>query len=391
MPKEEKKAVHNDIDDLPEEEPLEEFDESDPSEVLNIDLPKPKDGEAGDGSADEEEEDESPAARVAGDAVEAEDVSESAEEPAEHAEAEEEGQQPASDEPFEMVIKIPQPDGLTREVIVHSEEEAQIVQGLLNRYDETRGQLAPLQKRYVETVEALTRAQGAMTQPGQGGVQVAPAAQPTGAVPDQTEAMLNVIPQVVQAYTPVVDRIKSALPEDHEIRDFIEMNPAVASILAAIWDGQVGLQTSDAMNRAKAGEQAFKGHVDSLMTGVIKADEANADLADPEVREQFEAYLVSLGPYDPNTQTYDPDPVRVALMRDDGRWIAERWKDFQSRRFLGGMNPSSEKKTPTKQPSGKDVNRRRAMDAGGGSRSGSGGRSSGRGISQEVKDVLFID
>lgn len=375
--------VHNDLDDLPAEEPAEEFDEESPSDVLGIDIAKPKT----EAKADElEEVDERPGedvlAAVADEVAEEADETETKEEeegdePAEEVSAD--ADEPDADEDGEEELRTVrfERDGEVVELAVNA-KEAELLEGYMRGAETTRGQYAHLQDKYLEAIQ---------TAPAQ------PAAAP--ATPPPAEAanarlnqMMGQLPQVVEAYAPVVSHIRDALPEEHQLREFIEDNPVVATIIASIVDGQASSQAEAAVSQAERASSQFRNHVDGLVSNIIQADEANAILGDSDVRDQFDTYLVSLGPIGADGH-HDPTPIRQALAQDDGRWIGERWADFQLRAALSGAKPAGGEKPPKKRPS--DEARRRAIDPGGGSRSGGRPKPKGSVFAKEVSDVLGAD
>lgn len=384
MPDDEKatKKTHNDIDDLPPEETPQEFDDESPSDVLGIDVPEPK----GKAKADSPQEpDERPGddvlAAVAAEAAEDAGEDQVADEEEGSAEEPEEGQAadetvPDADEPEPIREVTFERDG-EMVTLRLPESEAKVIEGFKSAAETTRDKYAHLQDKYLEVI------QDAPAKPPERAAETAtPEADPNA----RLNQMMGAIPQVVQAYAPVVDHVKSALPEDNELREFIEDQPVVAAILAAMWDGQTDLAAQSVQNRAERAENAFRNHVDGLIDGIINADKANAVLADSDVRDQFDAYLVTLGPIGDNGQ-HDPTPVRAALMKDDGRWLNARWSDFQLRAALAGAKPAEgDTAPPTKTPT-TDTARRRAIDAGG-SRSGSRPQSRKAPYSKEVSDVL---
>jgi hypothetical protein len=384
--KEAAKKTHNDLDDLPPEEPAEEYDEESASDVLGIDVPKPK----GEAKADAlEEPDERPgedvlaavAAEAAADAGEDEvtdEGEEDADEPDEGVSEEPETPDPDEPEP-RRVVKFER-DGEVVELDV-TETEAQVLESIQSAAETTRDKYAHLQGKYLEAIQApeITPAEAARPTPRQ-----TPAEDGTA----RLNQMMGAIPQVIEAYAPVVKHVAGSLPEDNELREFIEDQPVVAAILAAMWDGQNDLQAQGAQTRAERGEAAFKNHVDGLITNIINSEDAGEALADAEVRDKFDEYLVTLGPIGADGR-HDPTPVRATLMRDDGTWLNERWSDFQLRAALAGAKPAGGGDTtppPTTTPT--DAARRRAIDPGGGSRSGSRPQSKKAPFSKEVSDVL---
>lgn len=374
------KKVHNDLDDLPADEPAQEIDEESPSDVLGIDIGK------GEGKAKAEESlepDERP-----GEEVLAAVADEAAKEAGEtEAEEEEEGDEtaegitadadePGADEdgaPEMRTVKFER-DGEMVELTVPA-QEADALEGYMRAAETTRGQYAHLQDKYLEVVK---------TTPAQ------PAATPTAPAPaEQANARLNqmmgAIPQVVEAYTPIVEHVKDSLPEEHQLREFIEDNPVVATILAAMWDGQEVTQRQARVTEVERYENQFRNHVDGLINNIIQSDEANAILADTDVRDQFDKYLVSLGPIGADGN-HDPVPIRQAVASDNGTWLGERWADFRMRAALSGAKPAGGDTPPKKKPNS-DEARRRAIDPGS---ARSGGRPQGRKkpFSKDVSDVL---
>ena len=374
--------VHNDLDDLPADEPAEEFDEESPSDVLGIDIAKPK----AEAKADElEEVDERPGEDVL-EAVAAETAEEAdepeikeeveGEEPAEEVSAD--ADEPDADEGGEEEIRTVtfERDGEVVEVTVTA-KEADLLEGYMRGAETTRGQYAHLQDKYLEVIQSA---------PAQ------PAATPATPAPEAANARLNQmmgqLPQVIEAYAPVVSHIRDSLPEENQLREFIEDNPVVATIIASIVDGQANTQAEAAASQAERAQNQFRNHVDGLVSNIIKADEANSILGDSDVREQFDTYLVSLGPIGPDGH-HDPTPIRQALAQDDGRWIGERWADFQLRAALSGVKPAGGDAPPKKRS--KDEARRRAIDPVGGSRSGGRPKAKGSVFAKEVSDVLGAD
>lgn len=372
-------TVHNDIDEIPAEETAEEFDDESPSDVLGIDIGKP----GGEAKADTPEEpDERPGEDVL--AAVAEEAAQEDDETA--TEEEEEGDdtaegisvdadEPGADEdgePEMRTVKFER-DGELMELTVPV-KEADALEGYFQAANTTRGQYAHLQDKYLEVVQA---------RPAQ------PAETPGKPTPDQATTRLNQmmgnIPQVVEAYTPVVEHVRDSLPEEHQLREFIEDNPVVATILAAMWDGQEATQAQARVTQAERYENQFKGHVDGLLSNIIQSDEANAILADADVRDQFDNYLVSLGPLGADGNP-DPAPIRQVIAQDDGRWLGARWDDFRMRAALSGAKPAGGD-TPPKTGSKADQDRRRAIDPGS---ARSGGRPKGQKavFAKEVSDVL---
>lgn len=378
--KEAAKKVHNDLDDLPAEEIAQEIDEESPSDVLGIDIGK---GEKAAKADEPPEPDERP-----GEEVLAAVADEAAKDAGEiETEEEEEGDdtaegisadadEPGADEdgePEMRTVKFER-DGEMVELTVPA-KEADALEGYMQAADTTRGQYAHLQDKYLEVVQAG---------PAQ------PAVAPTAPAPaEQANARLNqmmgAIPQVVEAYTPIVEHVKNSLPEEHQLREFIEDNPVVATILAAMWDGQEVTQRQGAAAQAERHQNQFRNHVDGLINNIIQSDEANAILADSDVREQFDQYLVSLGPIGADG-THDPMPIRQAVAQDNGTWLGERWADFRMRAALSGAKPAGGDTPPKKKPTN-DEARRRAIDPGS---ARSGGRPQGRTkpFSKDVSDVL---
>jgi hypothetical protein len=371
------KKVHNDIDELPADETAEEFDDESPSDVLGIDVGKP---EAKAKAGDSEEPDERPGEEVLA-AVAAEAAKEADEPEIEEEEADEEGvsadaDEPGADEDEEVEYRDVEfeRDGEVKTVRVTA-QEADILEGFIKGADTTRGQYAHLQDKYLEVIH------GAPAQPAVAADTPAPAE----AANARLNQMVGQIPQVVEAYTPIVNHIRDSLPEEHQLREFIEDNPMMATIIASVVDGQANAQAQARVNQNERFERQFKTHVDGLVNQIIQSDDANEVLGDSDVRDKFDAYLVSLGPIGTDGN-HDPTPIRQTLAQDDGRWLAERWNDFQLRAALSGAKPVGGEKPPKKRPTDKD--RRRAIDPSGGSRSGSRSRGRKEVFSSEVTDVL---
>ena len=396
MAKKKAPRTHNDIDDLPPDEPAQDFDDESPSDVLGIDLPskEPVEGKKAASAepkpTDRPEPDERPGQdvleAVAAEAAEGDerpdDDTTGDDEPDEGAAADDDSPDADDDaEPQMRTVKFER-NGEMIELTV-PESEAKFLESYISASDVTRDKYATLQAKYTEAIKG-TPAQDQATAAAQN----QPSQAPAEAANARLNQMMGVIPQVVEAYKPVLDRMRDSLPEENEIRVFIEDNPAIAAILAAMWDGQTDLQTQGARQQAERAQTAFRDHVDGLINQIIQSDEANTKLADPDVRDEFDAYLVSLGPRTADG-TYDPTPVRAALMRDDGSWLAERWRDFMLRTALKGAKPTGgEKDAPRR--STDDVSRRRAIDPGS-ARSGSRPNARKSRFSKEVSDVLGAD
>jgi hypothetical protein len=374
--------VHNDIDDLPAEESAQEFDSESPSDVLGIDTGK-GDKEA---KADEPPEpDERPGQEVldavAGEAAQEGDepetkVEEEGDERTEEVSAD--ADEPGADEDVEEYRDVRfERDGEVVNLRVTA-KEAELLEGYMRGAETTRGQYAHLQDKYLEVI------QGAPAQPAEPAARTVPAE----AANARLNMMMGAIPQVVETYTPIVNKVRDSLPEEHQLREFIEDNPVVATILAAMWDGQVDSQMQAQVSQAERQQNQFQNHVNGLVNNIIQAEEANSILADSDVRDQFDEYLVSLGPVGADGRP-DPMPIRQTLARDDGRWLGERWQDFKLRAALSGAKPAGGDTPPQKRPA--DEARRRAIDPGSGSRTGS--RTQGRKAvySSEVSDVLGAD
>jgi hypothetical protein len=374
--------THNDIADLPPDEPAQDFDEESPADVLGIDVGESK----GTAKAKPKDEiDERPGQdvldEVAKEAAEddgGEEKDEGADEPTPD---EGDSAEPVSAGADEQRRRIKfERDGEIVELEV-TEQEAKVLEGYMRAAETTRDKYAHLQGKYLEAI------QGATTTPpgGAPGQTAAPQRQANA----RLEQMMGTIPRVIEAYTPVIEHVKGALPEDNELREFIEDQPVIAAILAAMWDGQTELAAIGAETKAERAQSAFRNHVDGLVNNIIQSDPANEVLADQNVRDQFDAYLVTLGPIGRDGQ-HDPTPVRAALMQDDGRWLAARWGDFQLRAALAGAKPDGGGPPPPSK-SRADESRRRAIDPGGSSRSGSRPKASNTVFSREVMDVLTPD
>ena len=387
------KKTHNDIDDLPPEETPQEFDEESPADVLGIDMPDAKEGNRRTKAKAEEphpedrpEPDERPgddvlravAEEAARDADTVDDVTDKDEEPDEDVSAEPEPSD--ADEPEEEQLRTVrfERDGEVVELTV-PESQAKVLEGYMAAADTTRDKYSHLQGKYLEAIKGSPPA----AQPSA----PAPAPTPEAQADARLNQMMGAIPQVVEAYAPVVKKVRDALPEENELREFIEDQPVIAAILAAMWDGQSDLAAQGALTRAERAQSAFRNHVDGLINNIIKSDEANSPLADPDVRDKFDEYLVTLGPIGPDGE-HDPRPVRAALMQDDGRWLAARWGDFQLRAALAGGKPvGGTDTTPPPKPPSNEAARRRAIDPGGASRTGGRPRATPL-FSKEVSDVL---
>lgn len=377
--------THNDIDELPADETAEEFDDESPSDVLGIDVPKAK-GEAkadAPGEPDERPGDDVLAAVAAEAAAEAgedevDDEGKEADKPDEGVSVEPDT--PVADEPEPRRTVKFERDGEVVELDV-TESEAQVLESIQSASETTRDKYAHLQDKYLEVIQTPGAAPAEAARP-------ATTRTPAETATTRLNSMMGAIPQVVEAYAPVVKHVRESLPEDNELREFIEDQPVVAAILAAMWDGQTDLAAQGAVTRAERGENAFKNHVETLITNIISTDEASAALGDSEVRDKFDQYLVSLGPIGADGQ-HDPRPIRAALMQDrTGSWLAERWSDFQLRGALAGAEPVGGKDTdPPPKTTQADTARRRAIDPGS-SRSGSRPQSKKAPFSKEVSDVL---
>lgn len=379
-------TIHNDIDELPPDEPAQEFDEESPSDVLGIDVGEPK-GNAK--ATPKDEPDERPGqevldevAREAADDSSDEETDEKAEEP-----TTEEGATAPADEQ-RRTIQFER-DGEIVELEV-SDDQFKFLEAFKQAADVTRSKYTQLQGTHYEALQRLQNLQSG-AHPAPGG---APGAQP--APEEQADARLNQmleqIPRLVQAYSPVLEGVKKRIPDDSplaEVRDFIDDQPVLASIITSLVDGHSALASFTAETQAERAQSAFRNHVDSLVNNIIQSDSTNEALADPSVRDQFDAYLVTLGPIGRDGQ-HDPTPVRAALMQDDGRWLAARWSDFQLRAALAGAKPAGGSSEPATKPK-IDESRRRAIDPGGSSRSGSRPRSDKSVYSREVLDVLTPD
>lgn len=390
--------THNDIEDLPKEETPEEFDDENPSNVLGIDIPDPK-GKAK-ASPPADEPDERPGEEVLAAMAEAAAEKEGDEVDDEGAEEgdEAEGDEAEGDEPKEGAAAAEEGDegdeegGEEEYKTVRFEREGKITEldvpesvaaailDYTSAADTTRRKYTELQERHFDEHVQPPPAQSPTT-----AAATRPAADEAAA---RITSMMGAIPQVVDAYTPVVHQVRDSLPEDTPLRNFIEDNEVVATIIASLVDGQADARAHQVQAAADRAQTGFRDHVNNLVDQIITSDEANAVLADPDTRNAFDSYLVSLGPMNAEGK-HDPTPVRATLMQDNGHWLKERWKDFQLRVALSGAKPDDgEEKPPPRKRTQRSLERRRAIDAGDGSRSAPRARAKKGNYAKDVTEVL---
>ncbi len=370
------KAEHNDLDDLPEQEALESYDETDPDEVFSG--PEPEVEEEEPAKADDKPETKEEEPQEADDDKTAEAV-ESGEviEPEKDAE-EEESEKEVAEEAEEAQLTEAVTFGAGAEAFQFdcTPDEAKILRAL----QETAGQLAPLQKTHATKMHAYEDRITALEQA------TAPAAE-DGSPFDvkAVDAVLQALPNVSKQYAPVLEHIANSLPNDHEIKDFVQRDPMVASLILSLFDGQ-RYQAADT-RRAVATEQtnAFKTHVDGVYKYV--AEQAGGEyeqLLDQETRDSFDVYLQTVAPV---------QVVRSILASEQSAaWTRDRFSDFMARKATAEAIKLADEAEAGEKPSaaatGAAKRKRRASRRGGGTARKTAAHRSGQRFDADIEGVL---
>lgn len=185
--------------------------------------------------------------------------------------------------------------------------------------------------------------------------------------------------QRTEAYQPLVKEFTKSLPEQSDLRDFVNTYPDTMGMLAALFDDSLAFKNFAQNAQVQTQAEAWKGHVQGLYQKLVSKGDEFAPLTDPNHRLGFEEELQKIIP-------------RQAIFQVLSQEGAAEWLEARYREYVARMVPQAPA-TPQPPPGPPqppavvtEDERRRAIDGGGGNASPSGGPRGG--LPADIADVL---